>query len=374
MNPTLNSTSMTIFDMCQNIESQMLSLPLYQRDLSWTIDKCVDLLNYQMLGKAPVAPISINVINKVEQGVPQVSFITRDIITSIQRGQLSVVDGQQRLTTNYKAYSDSNDFRNIVLDLVKGKFIVNEGSILKCQIPVGKLLNKDDTVFYNYANSNKSLNNPDAMTALLQTRSKAKNYLYTINKATDLNEDEQIEWFEVLNNAGSRVSIIQMRFSKLKAHGIDIYKDYTALFNEKLIQCGYNFFTPEKTTVSYPIAALNPAYEKIMEKSHNNNYAPISSDTKENQLCNLDPKILLQCFDLTLKAEDAVIDFISNHKIPAPSRIEYINYMIGYMVFKSNNFTLSNLQEQELIDWYMNVKFNNTSNSTRRTIYTKLIS
>lgn len=33
--------------------------------------------------------------------------------------------------------------------------------------------------------------------------------------AEDLSEDEQITWFEVLNNAGSRVSIIQMRFAKM---------------------------------------------------------------------------------------------------------------------------------------------------------------
>jgi hypothetical protein len=31
-----------------------------------------------------------------------------------------------------------------------------------------------------------------------------KNYNYTINLAEDLSEDEQISWFEVLNNAGSR--------------------------------------------------------------------------------------------------------------------------------------------------------------------------
>ena len=36
-----------------------------------------------------------------------------------------------------------------------------------------------------------------------------------------------------------------------------------------------------------PISALNPAYELVMNKVHSNNFAPIPSDTKENQLCNI---------------------------------------------------------------------------------------
>ena len=63
-----------------------------------------------------------------------------------------------------------------------------------------------------------------------KTVEKIKNYNYTINSADALSEDEQIEWFEVRNNAGSRVSIIQMRFSKLKMYGIDIYKQYTSVY------------------------------------------------------------------------------------------------------------------------------------------------
>ena len=65
----------------------------------------------------------------------------------------------------------------------------------------------------------------------------------------------------MLNNAGSRVSIIQMRFSKLKAHGIDVYTQYTHVYRNKVHEYGYDFFTPQKTNVSYSIAALNPAYE-----------------------------------------------------------------------------------------------------------------
>ena len=74
---------MSIFDMCQKIENKTISLPLYQRDLSWTLSKCIDLLNYQLLGKAPVSPISMNVILNTQECVPQVSFIYRDIMDNV---------------------------------------------------------------------------------------------------------------------------------------------------------------------------------------------------------------------------------------------------------------------------------------------------
>lgn len=371
VNPTKKSTQMSIVQMCEKIEDQTISLPLYQRDLSWTLDKCIDLLNYQLLGKAPVSPISLNEINNVEACVPQVSFIDREIIEDVKYGQLSVVDGQQRLTTNYKAYSNHEDFRNIVLDLGKGRFVKTEIAIKNNQIPVGIVLNKSDSVLFEYAKKKTTIGKPEVMAVLLQVRSKIKNYNYTINSAEDLDENEQIEWFEVLNNAGSRVSIIQMRFSKLRAHGIDIYKQYTSVFNSRLTDIGYDFFTPEKTTVSYPIAALNPAYEIITGKGHSNNYAPIPSDTKENQLCNLEPNKLRICLEKTLDIQDKVIDFILNNSLKQPDRIDYINYLIGYMVF--NGSGMDEDKREKLIAWYNTVDFTNKSNSDRREMYTKLL-
>ena len=186
-----------------------------------------------------------------------------------------------------------------------------------------------------------------------------------------MDEDEQIEWFEVLNNAGSRVSIIQMRFSKLKAHGIDIYKQYTSVFNNRLIEVGYDFFTPEKTTVSYPIAALNPAYELVMNKVHSNNFAPIPSDTKENQLCNISTEELKRCIELTLDVEDKVIDFIENNALKQPDRIDYINYLIGFFIFNASK--IDDEVKERLINWYNTVDFTNKSNTDRRDMYTDLI-
>lgn len=371
-NPTKKSTQMSIFDMCQKIDAQTISLPLYQRDLSWTLKKCVELLNYQLIGKAPISPISMNVILDTNECVPQVSFIDRELMDEVTHSQMSVVDGQQRLSTNYKAYINHEDFRSVVLDLGKGCFVEVGEAIRNTQIPVGILFNKEDQVLFDYITKKSALKSPEITNVLLQVRSKIKNYNYTINSAEDLTEDEQIEWFEVLNNAGSRVSIVQMRFSKLKSHGIDIYKQYTSLFRERLVDAGYeDFFTPQKTSVSYPIAALNPAFEMLTSRAHSNNYAPMSSDTKENQLCNAKPDILTKCFSMTLDALDTTLDFIDNNELKKPTRIDYINYLLGYFIF--NGSDLEETDKEFLIKWYDTVKFTNKSNTVRRDIFTNLI-
>ena len=373
LNPTKNSRQEYIFTLCESIEKNELTLPLYQRDVSWTLNKCVELLNYQLISKSPIAAISINIINDTSEefAVPQVSFIDRNLLPNTVRGQMSVVDGQQRLTTNYKAYSNHPDLKNVVLDLGKGEFVINAEACRKNQIPVGILLNKDDKKLIEYTENHKSLALPSVVNALLQIRNKIKTYQYTINFATDLTEDEQINWFEVLNNAGSRVSIIQMRFSKLKAHGLDVYTQYTHIYRNKVQEYGYDFFSPQKTNVSYSIAALNPAYEILFSGKHSNNFAPISSDAKENQLCNLGVEELKKCFDVTLEALDNVLQFIEDNNLKKYNRSDYINYLIGYFVFHHND--ISEEKKKLIIDWYNNVEFTNKSNTARRKIYSELL-
>ena len=110
-NPTKRSQTMTIQDLNKRIEEGGLTVPLYQRGLSWNDDKAIALFNYQLFGKAPVAPISLNEIGTHDE-VPQLNFISREQIDGENQGKLSVVDGQQRLTTNYKAYSNDSSFEN----------------------------------------------------------------------------------------------------------------------------------------------------------------------------------------------------------------------------------------------------------------------
>lgn len=376
INPTKKTFQMSVLEICEHIDRNDITLPLYQRDVSWTLRQCVELFNYQLLGPAPVAPISINQISNTIGAVYQISFLTRELVNDIKNKHLSVTDGQQRTTANYKAYDNSPEFRNVVLDLVKGKFIINEDEIKNHQIQIGILLNRDNLVFHEYVNKSKSLSKPECLSLLFQIRNKLRDYNYTINLAEDLTEDEQIAWFEVLNNAGSKVTRIQMKFSKLKIKDIDIYKDYTNVFNLKIEGRGFDsLYSLKQTEVSIPVAALNPAYEVITEKEHSPNFTPIPSDVRETQLCALasdDPEKLVECFKLTLKALDVALDFIENNNLIEPSRIDYITYLTGLFIFNKLE-DLTDIQINEVIKWYNNVSFLNMSNGQRRKEFTKLL-
>lgn len=375
-NPTKKTHQMDIAMMCEKIKTNKITLPLYQRDLSWTFQKAVDLFNFQLFGKAPVAPISINEISDASEGdVPQISFLNREIIkyTEIKGDHQSVVDGQQRLTTNFKAFINHESFRNIVLDFSRGTFRIVEGEIVKSQIPVGILLNESEPVLMNYLHEKGNFN--DLFAIAFRVRTKIRSYNYTVNIAENLTEDEQIEWFEVLNNAGSRVTALQMSFSKLKVYNLDIYSDYTEPFKQKANEYGYDeLFSPFTTNVSYPIAALNPAYE-VIEKDgvHNTNYAPIPSDTKESILTKLDVDIFESIIKLTLKSLEAGLLFVENNDLRRYiTRMDYILYLTGFFAYQ-NSEELTTELEDELINWVKTVNFTNQSNSARREMFTDLL-
>ena len=107
----------------------------------------------------------------------------------------------------------------------------------------------------------------------------------------------------------------------------------------------------------------NPDDEVLVSGKHSNNFAPISSDTKENQLCNLDPDKLKECFEMTLEALEKALRFIENNDLEKYNRSDYVNYLIGYFVFHKEK--ISEQQKNNLIDWYNNVTFTNKSNTTR---------
>lgn len=375
-NPTKKTHQMDIATMCKRIKENKITLPLYQRDLSWKLEKAVSLFNFQLFGKAPVSPISINEIsNESSNNVPQVSFLNRELISSdeIKGDHQSVVDGQQRLTTNFKAYINHDSFRNIILDISRGSFRIIENSIKKNHIPVGILFNEDEKILINYLQEKGNFT--DLFSILIQVRSKIMGYNYTINIAENLTEDEQIEWFEVLNNAGSRVSTLQMSFSKLKVHDLDIYNDYTNPFKEKTFEYGFEeLFSPFTTNVSYPIAALNPAYEVIENNSnHNTNYAPIPSDTKEAILTKLDVNKLKSIIELTLNSLERALIFITDNNLQNYiNRMDYILYLSGLFAYDSTK-TLEQQEIENLVDWIKTVNFTNKSNSARRQLFSDLL-
>ncbi|WP_315307396.1 DUF262 domain-containing protein [Enterococcus devriesei] len=372
--PTKQSQSMAISNLNNLIEKDAISLPIYQRDLSWSLKKAVDLFNYQLYGRAPVAPLSLNKLSLDDSStVPQVRLLTRKIIDNqdLKEGHLSIIDGQQRLTTNYKAYIDDPSFSNIVLDISRGKFRIIKTAPNNIQIPVGKLLNKEQSSLMNYINNVMNMSNFNEITTLLAARTKLLQYSYTLHIANSMDEKEQIQWFEVLNNAGSKVSALQMTFAKLGSIDFDIYAEYGDPFKQLISDFDLNeLFSPYTTNVSYPVALLNPELEKLSQTPHRINYAPIPSDTKEGQLIKLSVRELKEITEKTLESLNLALRFFEeNNLVTIVNRMDYILYVSGYISFNGITEDRTNM----LIEWVKEADFSNKSNSQRRRMFSDLI-
>ncbi|KOP78179.1 hypothetical protein AMS59_13685 [Lysinibacillus sp. FJAT-14745] len=169
-----------------------------------------------------------------------------------------------------------------------------------------------------------------------------------------------------------------MTFSKLKVKDFDIYTEYTLPFKDAFKVFGVEeLFSPFTTNVSYPIAALNPAYETIIKgRKHNINYAPIPSDTKEDILIKLEISKLREIISLTLKSLTLTLEFLDDVELlESADRVDYISYLIGFFAYSEFD-SLTDIPQNiknELLDWVRTVNFNNQTNSSRRSLFNDLI-
>lgn len=375
LDPTKDSKPVSLETLCKDISKGKMTLPIFQTYIRWRLEKSVELLNFQLKGMAPVSPISVNIIEDESIAIPQISFIDRDIIDIEKvKSKFSVIDGQQRLSCNYKAYTNHEDFKCIVLDLTLAEFRVNKEQVKKNQIPVGILYNEDKKVLSDYIKCHKDLQAFEVQDLITSIRSKFFKYYYTVNYATDLTEEEQLEWFEVLNLAGSRVPANQVFLTEMLVKGVDFYKEFSDKFYNLLCDVSYEDLIIQKTTeVTLPLACLNSAYEVIKNKEHTAHFSPIPSDAKGTFMSRLHPNDLRDMFDVVLKSLERATDFIQSHALNKPDRIDYITYLTGAFSHIRDD-DLSIAQEQYIIDWYENVNFAcKGDNSLRRAIFDNLM-
>lgn len=375
--PSKERKDMTIEKLCKEINEGNIVLPVFQTYIRWTTSKSVDLFNYQLSGKAPVAPISINLIDDPEQVIEQISFLDRKLLDHADLvGKFSVADGQQRLSANYKAYTNHEDFKNIVLDLRKAKFIqLEDGTQLeKHQIPVGTLYNKDHSAFLQYVNTNSYLKKDEVKDVLSSIRKKHQTYYYVVNFATNLSRDEQMKWFEVLNLAGSQVTEAMVYLTDLLVKGVDFYTDYAHIFGDLLDEYELGHLFPRKSAeVSIPLATLNPAYYKVTAKNKTNNSSPIPSDVKPKAIGNCEVVEIREMINITLNSLRQTLAFIqSDSTIQRPERIDIITYLVGLFV-ENDYHSMNSVQKSFLIKWINSADFVNNSNKERRQKYDDLL-
>lgn len=381
--PSRETMIMTIEDICRKVDDGKIVMPIFQTGLRWTEEKRRDLLSFQLTGFAAVSPISMCHIDfgfepddeTYKKYGSQIGLMTREKLIKIRGEIYSLTDGQQRITTNYKCYIGHSDMKNYMVDLNAGKVvIINDSDIPKeGQIPVGVIYNKDFKVFDEYVRKHKELQESSLNTYLSLIRNKFLGYRYTVNLAKNLDEKQQMGWFEILNNAGSKIPLKEMRLSRLKIKEVDYHNEYITKFVTKLIEKEYSeVFTSKATQVSYPLAALNPAYDYLFSKIDTKKIAPIASDVKEGRICELNTEELRKLFEMTLDSLDLTLEFIDSNELDIPTRMEYITFSMGFFVY-NNNKELTEERKDFLINWFNKIEFTNMSNTKKREAYYRLI-
>lgn len=381
--PSRDSTIKTIEDICWKVDEGKIVMPIFQTGLRWTPDKMCDLLTFQLTGFAAVAPLSMC---KLDFGFEpteevykkygtQITLLTREKINGIRGEVESVTDGQQRTTTNYLCYIGHELVKNFMLDLKAGKvIIINDNELPKeGQIPVGVIYNKDFDVYEKYLSKHPELQANPINTYVNLIRTKFFGYRYTVNLAKNLTEKQQMGWFEILNNAGSNIPLKEMRLSRLKLKDVDYHSSYIFKFLEDIENTRYENVFPSRTTrVSYPLAALNPAYDYLFSRVDTKRIAPIASDVKEARICALETEQLEQLFSMTLDALKLALKFIEDNEIHTLNRIEYVTFVMGYYI-DGNNERLTTERKNYLIEWFEKIDFTDMTNRERREAYYRLI-
>ena len=356
--PTKESKPVAIRDLCEDVKSEKLTIPIYQTYLRWSVEKYIALFNFQLLGKAAVSPISINVIEDPSFATQQLTLIDRQKISSDRiKGKLSLNDGQQRISCNYMAFIDHQDLKCIVLDLSKGKFVYNTKQLRTSQIPVGVLYNDNDDVFSSYIEENKQFQPFKIQSLLMKIRTKHFGYFYTVNYAKDLSQREQEDWFEVLNNAGTRVTGLHLHMTEMLAKGIDFYKDCSIVIYDKFCESDLeHLFFVKTTETSAPFSMLNASYEKHFNKKHKLSFSPIPSDAKGALMGSLEADDIKAIILMTISSVERALQFIEENELPLPDKIDYVSYLAGAFSFIGDN-ALSQMQIDGFIDWYKKENF-----------------
>ena len=380
--PTRETSIMTIEDICRRVSDGKIVMPIFQTGLRWTEEKIKDLLTFQLTGFAAVAPISMCNLDfgfEPNEDVykkygTQIELLTREKIINIRGEVYSLTDGQQRVTTNYKCYIGHPDLENYMVDINLGKIVINKSGIpQEGQIPVCVIYNKEFKIFDQYIKKHEELQESSISTYLSLIRTKFLGYRYTVNLAKNLTEKQQMEWFEILNNAGSKIPLKEMRLSRLKIKEIDYHTEYINKFVKCIRNKGYDeAFVSKATQVSYPLAALNPAYDYLFSKIDTKKIAPIASDVKEARICALENNELKELFNVTLEALKLTLEFIDRNKLDINNRIEYITFAMGYFVYGGNE-ELTEEREEFLINWFRTITFTNMTNPRKREEYYRLI-
>lgn len=203
--PTNESWHLTAADLLKKADEKQLTTSelgrRYSQEDYWDFDTDAAFLNDQLFSKLPLPAIAININGDNSNGVKKAALWCWE---TLDNSAWSIVDGKQRLSVIYDAWSSKPDYDevnyDIVFNLVDGAFEYIDDIPSKEEVPVDFILNKDQQKLTDYITKRFSDNEVKEVTPLLfGIRNKILNYTYTILTANDLTKEEQQNWYRILH-------------------------------------------------------------------------------------------------------------------------------------------------------------------------------
>lgn len=193
-------TTYSIQSLCFMIDNNQLTMPDYKETVEWANNYKMDLFNYELFAKTPVTEI-LALSNNGNDNVPQLSIYSgREIPQSKLSDTISVLDGSQRLLTNYQAYINDQGVKNIALNLETPSFeIVTETTKTENLLPIGVLMNHDLSLLSSWLIDHQEIDD-EGQKIILGIRSKLMDCKLVVQVAEGLDRAEQLAYYKMLKN------------------------------------------------------------------------------------------------------------------------------------------------------------------------------
>lgn len=192
-------TTYSIQNLCFMIDNDQLTVPSYKETAEWANRYKMDLFNYELFAKTPVTEI-LALSNNSSDNVSQLSIYRgQEIPQNKLSDTISVLDGSQRLLTNYQAYINDQGVKDIALNLEVPRFEIIDGTTDTTNLlPIGVLMNHDLSLLSSWLIDHQDKIDDEGQKIILGIRSKLMDCKLVVQVAEGLDQTEQLVYYKML--------------------------------------------------------------------------------------------------------------------------------------------------------------------------------
>lgn len=344
-------------DLISEIRKGQIKIPKFQRDFVWSLPDTAKLLDSILKGY----PIGTFILWNTSERMNHIKNIGKFKLPEPEEGEKIqyILDGQQRITSLYAAYSGETirkegekkvtDYKNIYIDLEKDiesdEQIVTDVEPEGLHISLHKVLNHlkfDDEIEDNYEDRN-------CRKRIRQYANIFETYDFSTIVLRKEDIDSAIEVFTRINTGGAKLSLFEIMSAKTydEAVGFDMAKKFQELLKElELIR----FDTISSSVI---LSSLSLVLSK-------------NKECKRKVILQLDKQQIIDNWDKVVSALRSSIDYFrSVYRIPVSTLLPYDALLIPFTYFfYYNERNPSGTQAKYLEEFFWRISLSHRYSST----------